>query len=798
MLSLEEERPLGISNIENMKNVAMAENPWVLRRLLQEHASGVRPAILASAINSIILFAVFWGSYPPADFLAAGLFMAVLLTWRHLLSRAILKARNDAKLLFRLRMHVETNAAALGLWWGISVVICMFESTPEQQVLCAIVGSGMMAGAAHTYRTVRKAAYYFVGFSGAGCAVALISQNNIVSYAGTILICGYVYIMFSGIKLTEANILVRHQREMDLRESAETINLLLADFTEQGSDLVIEMDADGKLVRPTDQLAAAARRPIETLDGKPIIELFDHGPERDALIGIIAANRPFRNHQISLSIGKERLWWSINARPVAENGQYRGIVSDITAQRQAEEQVSYMAHFDALTDLPNRFQFNQRLSWLAHRDQCRLGLMYLDLDQFKIINDTLGHGFGDLLLKGVARRLESCISGEETVARLGGDEFAILFKSDDLEYIKSVGDTIIKALSIAFRLDDHDVIVSTSIGIAIAPLHGDDASTLLRNADLALYEAKSQGRNRQVVFEIGMDESAQLRRALELDLRGALGKQELCLHYQPLVRIEDGETLGYEALIRWEHPERGVVMPDAFIPIAEESGMIIPIGEWVIRQAMDDLLEWPSHMTVSINLSPVQMRSPSLITTLIQKLASTGLDPKRICLEITETVLMQDSEANLATLHKLHEIGVEIALDDFGTGYSSLNYLRSFPFDKIKIDRCFVDEIDTREDCQAIVRSVVNLANSLGMTTTAEGVEREDQVEHLRREGCLNVQGYLFSKAVPQDQLTDLRKPIYSHAQRLVVMETQRKIKAEAILESKSIKDKKKSAGKAA
>ncbi len=278
-----------------------------------------------------------------------------------------------------------------------------------------------------------------------------------------------------------------------------------------------------------------------------------------------------------------------------------------------------------------------------------------------------------------------------------------------------------------------------------------------------------------------MDEAAQYRRSLELDLRGALGKHELCLHYQPLIQIEDGATLGYEALIRWIHPTRGVVMPNDFIPIAEESGMIIPIGEWVIRQAIDDMMLWPDHMTVSINLSPAQMRSPSLITTLIQSLAKTGADPKRVCLEITENVLMQDSEANLATLHKLKELGLEIALDDFGTGYSSLNYLRSFPFDRIKIDRCFISEIDEREDCQAIVRSVVNLANSLGMTTTAEGVEREGQMESLRREGCSNVQGYLFSKAVPQDQLTDLRKSSHSHSQRLVDLETTRKKQLELI-----------------
>jgi diguanylate cyclase (GGDEF)-like protein len=766
---------MNLAIIKQKRGGTPVANSWLSRRLLQEHVSGVRPAIYASAINTLILIAVFWGNYPPLDFIAAGLFMLVLLVWRNGIAVRAAKVRNDVTAYSRLHVHLEWNAAALGLWWGLSVIILMIGARPEQQVLCTIIGSGMMAGGAHTYRTVKKAAYLFVGSSAVGCAIALAMQGTMASYAGAVLVAAYCYVLFSGIKLTASNIMVRHQREIDLRESAETINMLLADFTEQGADWFIELNSMGRLVNPTEQLAAAARRPVQTLADKPIIELLDAGPQRDMLAAMIAAQRPFRNHQVSLSIGKERLWWSISARPISDDGTYRGIVTDISAQRQAEEQVSYMAHFDALTDLPNRFQFNQRLSRMTHANEGNLGLMYLDLDQFKIINDTLGHSFGDLLLKGVARRLESCITSDEIVARLGGDEFAILCKTNDLEYICGLGDKIIASLTSAFRLDDHDVIVGTSIGIAIAPLHGEDASALLRNADLALYEAKAQGRNRQVVFELGMDEAAQLRRALELDLRGALGKHELCLHYQPLVRIEDGETLGYEALIRWEHPERGVVMPDAFIPIAEESGMIIPIGEWVIRQALDDLMQWPDQMTVSINLSPAQMRSPSLITTLIHALASTGADPKRVCLEITETVLMQDSEANLATLHKLHEIGVEIALDDFGTGYSSLNYLRSFPFDKIKIDRCFVNEIDTREDCQAIVRSVVNLANSLGMTTTAEGVEREDQVEHLRREGCLNVQGYLFSKAVPQDQLTDLRKPIHSHAQRLVEMETKRK-----------------------
>jgi EAL domain-containing protein (putative c-di-GMP-specific phosphodiesterase class I) len=254
-----------------------------------------------------------------------------------------------------------------------------------------------------------------------------------------------------------------------------------------------------------------------------------------------------------------------------------------------------------------------------------------------------------------------------------------------------------------------------------------------------------------------MDEAAKQRRLLEMDLRGALGKQEMRLHYQPLVDTSTGQTTGYEALVRWEHPARGIVMPSEFIPIAEDTGLIVQLGEWVVRQALDDLRRWPDHLGVSINLSPAQMRSAGLISTTINAIAKTGVNPGRICFEITETVLMQDSAANIETLHKLREIGVQIALDDFGTGYSSLNYLRSFPFSKIKIDRCFIEEIDSREDCQAIVRSVVSLAQSLGMETTAEGVERQEQVEHLRLQGCSEVQGYLFSKAVPVEQLSNLR-----------------------------------------
>jgi diguanylate cyclase (GGDEF)-like protein len=471
----------------------------------------------------------------------------------------------------------------------------------------------------------------------------------------------------------------------------------------------------------------------------------------------VRAGHSIRNHIVSLSIGGERRWWSISGKSMRDGEiVFRAVVTDITAQRQAEEKVSYMAHYDGLTDLPNRFMFNEHL-YHALRREGRAALLFMDLDHFKAVNDTLGHGIGDKLLQGAARRIEAVVGKKGMVARLGGDEFAILLTGARAKEADAIAERVIGAMTKSFSLGDHDVVVGTTIGIATAPIDADDVETLLRNADLALYAAKSAGRNRSVRYEPGMDEAAQQRRLIEMDLRGALAKHEMRLHYQSLVDTSTGKITGYEALVRWVHPTRGIVMPATFIPIAEETGLIVQLGEWVIRQALRDLRNWPENLTVSINLSPAQMRSPGLISTIISAIASNHVDPARVCFEITETVLMQDSDANIETLHKLREIGVQIALDDFGTGYSSLNYLRSFPFSKIKIDRCFIEDIDSRPDCQAIVRSVVGLAQSLGMTTTAEGVERREQVDELRTQGCSEVQGYLYSKAVPADQLSNLR-----------------------------------------
>jgi diguanylate cyclase (GGDEF)-like protein len=373
------------------------------------------------------------------------------------------------------------------------------------------------------------------------------------------------------------------------------------------------------------------------------------------------------------------------------------------------------------------------------------------------VNDTLGHPIGDGLLKAVAERITRCLPERGFVARLGGDEFALIqIGVDGPEAPGRLAAELIEIVSETYQIDGHDVIVGASVGIALAPGDGEASDALLRAADMALYRAKSDGRGMFHFFEPDMDRRIQARRSLELDLRKAYQHGEFELYYQPLVNLQRDAVSGFEALLRWRHPERGMIQPDAFIPLAEEIGLIVPIGEWVLRRACEDAATWPANIKVAVNLSPVQFRSRGLVQAVLSALAHSGLPASRLELEITESVLLGETEANLATLHSLRALGASISMDDFGTGYSSLSYLRSFPFDKIKIDRSFVNEMMERADCVAIIRAVAGLGMSLGIATTAEGVETSAQLDRLRAEGCTEIQGYLVSPPRPASEVWQL------------------------------------------
>ena len=434
-------------------------------------------------------------------------------------------------------------------------------------------------------------------------------------------------------------------------------------------------------------------------------------------------------------------------------------MKNITERRRAEEQIAHMARHDALTDLPNRVLLRERLEdelKRVKRGEC-LAVFCLDLDHFKDINDTLGHPTGDELLKVVADRLRRCTREPDTIARLGGDEFAIIMTAmqqpmDAVALARRVRESIAKP----YHLNGHQVVVDISIGISVAPVDATEPDQLLKNADMALYGAKADGRGAYRFFEPEMDARMQARRELEMDLRNALANKEFELYYQPLVNLQSNAISAFEALLRWNHPKRGLISPGEFVPVAEETGLIIPLGEWVLRKACEEAATWPENIKVAVNLSPFQLKSRNLVEIVMSALAASGISGSRLQLEITESVLMQNTFATLATLHKLRGLGIQIAMDDFGTGYSSLSYLRSFPFDKIKIDRSFIQDLSNGTEPLAIVHAVTGLAKCLNMISTAEGVETHQQLQKLQAVGCNEMQGYLFSQARPAHAIVEL------------------------------------------
>ncbi len=448
----------------------------------------------------------------------------------------------------------------------------------------------------------------------------------------------------------------------------------------------------------------------------------------------------------------------VSYRPLPRGG-WVTTLEDITERRRVEDRITHLAHYDALTDLPNRALFHEQLkrelARIAPGEQ--LAVLYIDIDEFKSVNDTLGHLIGDELLKSVAVSLSRCVRDTDFVARLGGDEFAIVQTGiRTADEVTGLVTRVLDTIREPYECLGHQVTTDASIGIALAPQHGTDLDQILKNADLAMYAAKSAGRRTYRFFEPEMDARVRARRILEMDLRQAISDGAFEVHYQPCVNLRDNKITGCEALLRWRHSERGMISPAEFIPIAEETGLINQLGEWVLTTACAEATTWPDHIKLAVNVSPVQFKSGTLALKIVAALAASGLPASRLELEITEAVLIRDDEAALAILHQLRATGVGIALDDFGTGYSSLSYLQRFPFDKIKIDRCFVNDIAEPDGSSCIVQAVVNIAAARQMTTTAEGVETQQQRDLLRALGCAEMQGYLFSPAKPAAEIRQL------------------------------------------
>ncbi|HWM48914.1 MAG TPA: EAL domain-containing protein [Xanthobacteraceae bacterium] len=510
--------------------------------------------------------------------------------------------------------------------------------------------------------------------------------------------------------------------------------------------------------------------PREEILGRTAAEIFPQQyartiADRDDELLVSTSGLFYDEHEITTFAGNTRVVTSrlhLVQGPDETQQYVLGVIEDVTERRRADERIAYMARHSGLTDLPNRVLFRERLEhalkW-RRRDEY-VAVICLGLDHFKTVNDTLGHPVGDKVLKAVAGRLRGCVTETDGLAHLGGDEFAIILAglagpAEVTQFVKRVGEWVRSP----YDLDDQHIVLTASFGIAVAADDGADPDQLLKDAGLALHRAKSDGRDAYRFFEAEMDASMKARRVLELDMRKAIANNELELHYQPLVDARRNRIIGCEALVRWRHPQRGMIPPANFIPIAEETGLIDALGTWALRQACADAASWPDGISVAVNLSPVQFRKPNLALTVTDALASSGLSPQRLELEVTESVLMQNNEATLATLHQLRDLGVRIAMDDFGTGYSSLSYLRSFPFNKIKIDQSFIADLSEKDEAVVIVQAITDLARNLDMKTTAEGVETERQRDLARAAGCTEMQGYLFSRPLPLNELWPLLEP---------------------------------------
>jgi diguanylate cyclase (GGDEF)-like protein/PAS domain S-box-containing protein len=550
-------------------------------------------------------------------------------------------------------------------------------------------------------------------------------------------------------------IVLRHARQAT--ETIEASELRFRDVADASSDWIWETDAGLRLSFLSDRFAITTGISPKLVLGQPLDDLM-HSAESverwERHQQDLAERRPFRNLLCLCEDDRGRArTLRVAGKPIADDkgqhGGYRGTATDITAEIEAERRAQYLALHDPLTELPNRERFGERLeeavATVSRRGEVA-AVICLDLDRFKDVNDTLGHAAGDQLIKGCAERLQACVRETDTVARIGGDEFAIVqVGMEQPDGAQKLCRRVLKTLATPFDLEGHEVLVTASIGIALIPLDGSIPGRLMQNADIALYRAKEEGRNTFRFFEAGMDARLQARKALERDLRLALARDELELYYQPKVELGEDRLSGVEALVRWNHPERGLVPPGEFIGVAEETGLIVALGEWVLRTACAQARAWP-ELQMSVNLSPVQFKQPNLVEIVRGALRESGITPRQLELEITEGVLLQNTDNAMTTLRQLKDLGVRIAMDDFGTGYSSLSYLHKFPFDKIKIDRSFVSALETRTDADAIVRAVVGLGHSLGMTTCAEGVETGAQLTFLKHEGCDEVQGYYFGR----------------------------------------------------
>ncbi|NML73218.1 EAL domain-containing protein [Rhizobium sp. S-51] len=737
----------------------LRNTPWMMAANLANAAV----AIVALVDNPMHVWVLVWAAMVTAIALLTGL------RWWQNRDRP----ERETASLRGTRRAVVFAVVTSGLWACLSALFYYYATEHQRLVIIAIT-VGMTGGGGFALATVPPAAIAFSAIMGIGSAFAIAEAGELIGMNLFALYVVYAAIIIRSSFALCDSLTIRVRAQLAADEQRDVIGLLLNDFEENAADWLWGLDRNLLLRRASPRFFEEVATGEDKVYGRPLWEVMpfmDNGRRfltdvhgSDELRRILHDHAPFRDFEICVVRDGELGVWSLSAKPVFDgNGAFvgfRGVGRDVTQAREARGRIEYMARHDSLTDVGNRVLLNEDLGRaLSRLERFNEGfaVLLLDLDRFKQVNDTHGHGAGDELLREVATTLKALCGEGDTIARLGGDEFAIIRAvRDDPRAAAELADRVVNALSQPFVLASGTARIGVSVGIACAPIDGRNADTLIRHADLALYRAKGDGRNRYRFFDTSLDAAARRRNALEQELRAAVAADALSLHFQPLVDSRSGEIVCAEALLRWNHPSLGSVSPAEFIPIAEDIGLIGRIGTWVIRKGCETATAWPETVRLAVNLSPRQFGTPGLFTMIESTLRECGLPPRRLELEVTESLLLNSDSAVESTLAAIKGLGVRIALDDFGTGYSSLSYLRRYRFDKLKIDQSFISDIETNADSRAIVDAVIRLGRDLGVSLAAEGVETSGQYELLRRLGCGEIQGYLVGKPMPAAELERL------------------------------------------
>ena len=720
------------------------------------------PAIMmAQLISGAVVLIAFWssGAHQLLGLWATALcFLCGATMLRSIRGQEARKLKSRSK---RSVDRMSRGSAFLGVIWGVVPIIIVPYSDSVGHMALGIIMAAMAFAGGFLLARIPSAAFAFVLPIMVGHVIGMQLMSHSVYDLLSVLTLVYTGMLAVCVQWSHARYVEQLLGEEALKEQEQVISLLLRDFEETTSDTLWQTDDEGVLLSVPKSIHADKLQYEALKAGESLASIFQPCDALSVLEQNMRRRTSFRDLVMPIKTKQGEAWWQLTGKPVFESGffvGFRGVASDVTASKESEDRIAYLAHYDALTGLPNRvtmletLEKQMRLSFVKGHQRA---LLWLDLDNFKWVNDTLGHPAGDELLKMVADRITKICDPSDTVARLGGDEFAIsIGRAGGRLKIEAFVQELSAELARPYLLLGSSVRCSASIGVRIFDAYTIDSETLLKHADLALYQAKSNGRAGWCLFTPDLELKARARREIEQDLQRALENNELVVYFQPQLDAKTRKLVGCEALLRWMHPTKGLIYPGDFIEAAEDSGLITRLGDWVIRAALEQARRLPHDVRIAVNISPLQVHSANLFPTIVNALAQNDLDPARLDLEITESVLMTDTDFTLERLHQLKKLGVRISLDDFGTGFSSLSYLRNFPFDKIKIDKSFISDMETSEDSRAITVATLGLAKALGLRCTAEGVETEFQSKFLSDHGCDELQGFFISRAQPIDMLS--------------------------------------------